>query len=368
VSESGPVGVGLIGAGNISDAYLSNLIKFPDVRVLFVADLDLEKAASQAKKYQILKHGSVADLLADPEIELVINLTVPAAHVKIGLQAIAAGKHIWAEKPFAIDRTGGDQLSTAASSANLKLSVAPDTFLGAGLQTAFRAIKTGEIGKPLSALALFQVEGPESWHPNPEFFYQHGGGPLLDMGPYYLTALAKIFGTAVKVTATSAKSRSERDFGAGPNRGGKFAVTIPTQFSALIEYAGGGSALIILSFDSTINRAGFLEVTGETGVAVLPDPNNFNGETVIHKTDGVKITLPAIGLTYGRGTGALDLAQSIRLNRNEQVPGELAFHVFDLMLSIQESAKNGQSVYLKSTFNTPAELPIEWDPVVKTLF
>ena len=367
MSKTGPVVVGLIGAGNISDAYLSNLVKFPDVEVRFIADLDLSRAAEKASTYDIAKSGSGSDLLADDEIELVINLTIPAAHVEVGVQALVAGKHVWSEKPYAIDRIGAEKLQATAEANNRKISVAPDTFLGAGIQTGLQTIRSGAIGKPISALALFQVDGPESWHPSAEFYYAKGGGPLLDMGPYYLTALVQIFGSAKKVTATASKSHESRTYGAGPNKGSKFPVEVNTQISALIEFESGASAIMILSFDSNLNRGGILEITGSEGVAILPDPNNFDGDTSLHLAGGEIKVIPAAGLTHGRGTGILDLAQSIRLNRKEQVPGSLAFHALDIMLSIEESAAASESVAIKSSFVAPDVLPINWDPRVKTL-
>ena len=367
MNKSGPVGVGIIGAGNISDTYLENLTSFPDVNVLFVADLDLARAKEQASKYGVPGSGKVEELLANGEIEIVVNLTIPATHVEIGLKAIESGKHVWCEKPYAIDRKSGEQLNNAAKEAGLKISVAPDTFLGAGIQTALRAIADGLIGKPVSALALFQVEGPESWHPNPAFYFQPGGGPLLDMGPYYLTAIVQIFGSAKKVTATATMSKEERIFGAGPNKGDKFPVNVATQISSLIEFENGGSAVVIFSFDSTINRAGFLEITGTEGVAVLPDPNNFDGPTTLHLGSGQTKLLQAEGARYGRGVGALDLAQSIRTGRTEQAPGQLAFHVLDIMLSIIQSAQLGQTQWINSEFKPTTKLPIDWDPTIRTL-
>lgn len=367
MSKQGPVVIGLIGAGNISDAYLSNLAKFPDVEVRFIADLDLSRAAEKAAKFGIPESGSVSELLADEEIEIVVNLTIPAAHVDVGLKALAAGKHVWSEKPYAIDRISADKLLAAAKVYNRKVSVAPDTFLGAGIQTGLRTIRSGAIGKPISALALFQVDGPESWHPSAEFYYAKGGGPLLDMGPYYLTALVQIFGSAKKVTATASKSQESRIYGAGPKKGSRFPVEVNTQISALIEFENGASAVVILSFDSNLNRAGILEITGSEGVAILPDPNNFDGDTTLHLAGGEIKVIPCTGLTYGRGTGILDLAQSIRLNRKEQVPGSLGFHILDIMLSIEESAAASESVAIKSSFVAPDVMPIDWNPTVKTL-
>ncbi|HWO63713.1 MAG TPA: Gfo/Idh/MocA family oxidoreductase, partial [Umezawaea sp.] len=200
---SAPVGVGVIGAGVISDAYLKNLTSFPDVRVLAVADLDVARAAERAELHGVPRSGGVAAVLGDPDVEIVVNLTIPAAHVEVGLAVLDAGKHVWTEKPLALDRESARKLLDRAQEKGLRVASAPDTVLGAGLQTARRAVDAGRIGEPRTALAIFQTPGPESWHPAPEFLFQAGGGPLLDMGPYYLTTLVQLFGAIRRVTATA---------------------------------------------------------------------------------------------------------------------------------------------------------------------
>ncbi|CAM3418073.1 Gfo/Idh/MocA family protein [Kibdelosporangium persicum] len=361
------IGVGIIGAGVISDTYLTNLTSFPDVKVLHVADIDTARAQAQAGKHGVPKAGNVADLLADPDVDLVVNLTIPAAHAEVGLAALDAGKHVWTEKPLALDRQTGRKLLDRAQEKGLRVACAPDTVLGAGLQTARRAIDEGRIGKPMTALALFQVSGPESWHPAPEFFFQAGGGPLLDMGPYYLTSLVSLLGPISKVTGTGGQARATRVIGSGPRAGTEFAVTVPTTVSALVEFAGGGSAQIVLSFDSALHRAGFLELTGTGGAAVLPDPNYFDGPTQLYlpgKDEPEELV--AQGHAASRGTGALELARAIKAGVPERASGELAYHVLDVMLSIEESIEAGRSVEVRSTTDVPPALPADWDPYEKT--
>ena len=220
------MGVGVIGAGVISDKYLSSLTSFPDLRVLAVADLDTGRAAAQAAKYGVPGAGAVAELLADPAIELVVNLTVPTAHVDVGLAALESGKHVWAEKPLAMDRQTGRKLLDRARELGLRVASAPDTVLGAGLQTARRAIDGGAIGASMSALALLQTPGPEDWHPSPEFLFQPGAGPLLDMGPYYLTELIQLFGPIHRVTGVGGRARDRRVIGSGPKAGAEFQVDV----------------------------------------------------------------------------------------------------------------------------------------------
>lgn len=363
---AGPVGVGLVGAGVISDEYLRNLTAFPDLRVLRIADLDLTRAAAQAKKYEVPRSGTVAELLADPEVELVVNLTIPAAHVDVGLAALAAGKHVWAEKPLALDRESGRKLLDSAAEQGLRVASAPDTVLGAGLQTARRAIEDGRIGEPRTALAMLQSPGPESWHPAPEFLFQTGGGPLLDMGPYYLTALVQLLGPIRRVTGAGGRARDTRVIGSGPRAGTEFAVTVPTTVTALVDFERGGSAQLVLSFDSALRRM-LLELTGTSGAAVLPDPNTFDGSTLLHAIGAEDVTeLPARGHKASRGTGALELARAIRAGVPERASGELAYHVLDAMLSIDESITAGEAVMVESTVTVPPPLPAAWDPYAAT--
>ena len=342
--KTGPVGVGVIGAGVISDQYLENLTRFPDLKVLFIADLDEPRAAAQAAKWGVEGSGSVDDLLAHDDVEIVVNLTIPKAHVEVALRAVEAGKHVWGEKPYALDRESGAQLIKAAKDRGVRVAVAPDTFLGSGIQTGLRVVKRGDIGTPLTGLTLFQVAGPESWHPSPEFLFAIGGGPMFDVGPYYLTTLVQVFGPVAKVTATASKARETRVIGSGPKAGTEFPVEVPTHVSALIQFESGASAQSIFSFDSKLPRAGFVEIAGSEGTAVFPDPNNFEGETVVYTGADEPTVVPSEGSTFTRGTGVAELAQAIREGRRERVPGELAFHVLDIMVSLAESAETGESV------------------------
>ncbi|MBF4585629.1 MULTISPECIES: Gfo/Idh/MocA family oxidoreductase [unclassified Curtobacterium] len=367
-TRTGRVGVGVIGAGVISDQYLSNLTVFPDVEVRFIADIDLPRAAAQAEKWGVAGSGTVEELLADDDIEIVVNLTIPAAHVEVALQVLAAGKHVWGEKPYALDRESATELRDAARAAGKTVSVAPDTFLGAGLQTALRTIRDGRIGKPLNGLTLFQSPGPESWHPSPEFLFAYGAGPLFDIGPYYITTLVQTFGPVKKVTATASKSRATRTIGSGPKAGTEFPVDVPTNHSALIEFEDGGSAQSVFSFESDRGRTGVVEIAGETGTVVFPDPNNFDGDTELYALGAEEPeTIPAVGSTYSRGTGVVDLARSLRAGDENRVPGALAFHVLDVMVSIAEAAERGEAVLVESTVSPSQTLPEGWDPAEQTL-
>ncbi|MGJ4846202.1 MULTISPECIES: Gfo/Idh/MocA family protein [unclassified Leifsonia] len=363
--SAGKVGVGVIGAGVISTEYLTNLTSFPDLDVRFVADIDEARAKAQAEKFGIAGSGSVADLLADDDIEIVVNLTLPKVHVEVALQILDAGKHVWSEKPFALDRVSGTALLAAAHEKGLRVATAPDTFLGAGIQSARRLVENGTIGAPLTALTLMQSPGPESWHPNPDFLFQEGAGPLFDIGPYYLTALVQLFGPVARVSAVASKAKESRVIGSGPRAGEEFAVTVPTHVSALYEFESGQTAQSIFSFDSKLGRTQF-EVAGVEGTLVVPDPNTFQGDLIVHGADGIE-TLPATGSTSSRGTGVVELARAIRAGVPERASGEQAYHVLDVMVSTIEAGLAGAPVDVQSTVQVAPALPEDWDPRAATL-
>ena len=367
--KSGPVGIGFIGAGNISDQYLTNLVNFPDVKVLFIADLDLDRARSQADKYGVDLSGSVEELLAHPEVEIVVNLTIPAAHAEVDLKCIAAGKHVWSEKPYATTREDAAKVAKAANDAGVLVCVAPDTIMGGGIQTGLRAIKDGKIGKPLSAITMFQVGGPEAWHPGPEFLFAKGGGPLLDMGPYYISTLVSVFGPVARVTALGSKAKKTRVIASGPKAGTEFPVEVPTHVGALIEFESGASAQCIFSFESPLFRMGFVEINGTEGTISLPDPNMFDGDSELHLgMEPEQISrIGLTGPTHGRGTGVTEMAQAIREGRKVRIPGEIALHVLDVLLSIQDAIETRNWVDVKSTLDLIEPLPADWDPINATI-
>lgn len=367
-ARTGPVGIGIIGAGVISKQYLDNLTSFPDIRVAAIGDLFEDAAAARAAEYGVPVHGGVDAVLGNPDVEIVINLTIPAAHVEVATQALNAGKHVWIEKPFSLDRESGLGLLKAADAAGLRLGCAPDTFLGAGLQTARRMIERGDIGVPLTALTLMQSPGPESWHPNPAFLFQDGAGPLFDIGPYYLTTLVQTFGSIRRVAAFGSKSRETRVIGSGPKAGEEFAVTVPTHVSSILEFDGGESAQSIFSFDSPLKRAGFVEITGSEATIAFPDPNNFDGDVRLCARGAEDwTTVPSTGSTASRGAGVLEMARAIRAGRPHRAQGELAFHVLDTMASIAESIDTKAFVDVESSTAPVPALPEEWDPTEATL-
>lgn len=375
---SAPVGVGIIGAGVISDTYLANLTSFPDVTVLIVGDLVAERARAQAEQYGVPAWGAADDVLAHPDVQVVVNLTIPAVHVEVSAAAIAAGKHVWTEKPLGLDRESTAHLLRDAEAAGLRIGSAPDTLLGPGFQSAKRAILEGAIGEPLFAQAAFQTQGPDLWHPGPQFLFARGAGPLLDMGPYYVSALVSLFGPVDRVAAIGSRPRAQRRIHTGPAAGERFDVEVDTTMQLVLSFESGQQAQALFSFDSALERAGVLEVHGTRGSLFLPDPNHFEGEISRVEPLGVllddmrpeqeRIAVVQEGVVVGRGLGLLDMVRAIAEDRPHVATGELGYHVLDVLLSAEESAAGAGFVAVESTLATPMPVvPRDMDPFARTL-
>ncbi|MEU7581071.1 Gfo/Idh/MocA family oxidoreductase [Streptomyces sp. NPDC041068] len=366
-SGSGPVGVAVVGAGVISAEYLRTLSGFPDIRVVAVADLDVTRAAAVARTHGIPVSGDPAVVLALPEVELVVNLTVPAAHAQVATAALRAGKHVYGEKPIALAPAEAEKLLAEASERGLLVGNAPDTFLGAGLQSALRAVAAGHIGAPVAATTVTQGLGPEAWHPDPAFFYQPGAGPLFDLGPYYLTSLVALFGGVSQVAATAARARVERTVGSGPKAGQTFPVDVPTHVTALVEFASGVRADSTFSFDSALPRIRF-EITGTEGTLAVPDPNTFAGPLKLLPSGASEWReLPVRGRTDGRGLGVVDMARALRCGGAHRASGALALHVLQAMTAVAHSSERSEFVPLTTQIVPPRPLPEGWDPKEATL-
>ncbi|MGO1225655.1 MAG: Gfo/Idh/MocA family protein [Brachybacterium sp.] len=365
---TGPVGVGLIGAGTISTQYLEHLTSFPDVIVHIIGDLIPEAAAQRAKEFSIPASGTTQDVLSHPEVEIVINLTIPTAHAEVSQAIVAAGKHVWTEKPITTVPADAKALLEAAEQAGVRVGGAPDTVLGAGIQTGLRTLRDGSIGTPASALTLFQSPGPESWHPNPAFLFQEGAGPLYDIAPYYATTLVLALGPVTSVSAVGSKAREQRTIGSGPKAGEVFDVTVPTQVAALLSFASGQNATVLLSFDSPHSRTGFVEVYGTEATLAFPDPNVFDGDSALTQYRGEAPTpIPATGATTGRGLGVLEMARAIRAGVPHRAQGEIAAHVLDIMVGIETAIAEGSIVEISSTFAEVEPMPADFDPFAATL-
>ncbi|MEH6994523.1 Gfo/Idh/MocA family oxidoreductase [Neobacillus drentensis] len=354
--------VGIIGTGNISGIYLESPKTMPVLDIVACADLDVDRAKAQAEKYGVPKGYSVEDLLADPEIELVINLTIPGAHFEVCKKVLEAGKHVYVEKPLSIDLKDGEELIKLAKEKGLRIGGAPDTFLGGGHQTCRKLIDDGWIGEPIAATAFMLGGGPEDWHPNPDFFYQKGGGPMFDMGPYYLTAFVNLIGPVKRVTGSARVTFPERTILSEPKYKEKIQVEIPTHIAGVLDFENGAIATLVTSFDI---KAGSdlpnIEIYGTEGTMKVHDPNYFGGEISVRRHGASEWT--EIPLSHGfsensRGIGAADMAFAILNNRNHRASGELALHVLEIMHAIHEASEKGEHVYLKNRCARPEPFPI----------
>ena len=353
-----PVKVGLIGCGNISEIYLKNDARFDPFQIVAVSDLMQERAQQRADAFG-LTAMTVEDLLASPDIEVVLNLTVPMAHATVDEQAMVAGKSVYSEKPLAVDLADGQKLVELATAQGVRLGCAPDTFLGAGLQTCRRAIDDGLIGEPVAATAFFQSHGPEKWHPNPEFFYLHGGGPMLDMAPYYLTALISLLGPVRRVTGSARASFTERVLGSPGREGERIPVETPTHFASVLDFAAGPIATLVTSFDVWASEVPRIEVYGSEGTLSVPDPNTFGGPVRLRRAgeeawEELPITLP--WETNSRGLGLADLCAGLRSGTPPRASGDLALHVLEIMHAVTAASETGAHVTIQTSPPRPALL------------
>ncbi len=355
-----PVKVGIIGCGKISDTYLKTSKIFPNIEIVACADIAPEVANKKAEDYGI-EALSVDDLLKESAIEIVLNLTIPKAHAEVNLQALHAGKHVHCEKPFALSRKEGMPVITLAQEKGLMVGCAPDTFLGGGHQTCRKMIDDGCIGKAVSGTAFMLSHGPEHWHPNVGFYYEKGGGPLFDMGPYYITALVNLLGPVNRVCSFSGKAFEERIATSKELMGKVIPVETPTHVAGTLEFSSGALVTIIMSFDIWYHSTPPIEIHGEKRSLKVPDPNGFKGPVFINKEGGRE--WETVPLSHGyidpmRVIGVADMAKAIRGNRKNRCSGELAYHVLDVMESLLESAEKGKFIELESTTERPDPLPL----------
>jgi predicted dehydrogenase len=358
--EIKPVAVGVIGCGNISGAYMRMLKTLPVVQVAACADLRPEAAQALAEAYGVPRVLTVAELLAAPDIEIVLNLTTPQGHGEVALAALAAGKSVYNEKPLALTRAEGQQMLALAAKKGLRIGGAPDTFLGGGLQTCRELIDAGAIGTPVAATAFMMSRGHEHWHPNPSFYYQQGGGPMFDMGPYYLTALVSLLGPVQRVTGATRITRTERTITSQPRYGEVMHVEVPTHVTGLLDFAAGPIGTIITTFDVQASVLPWLEIYGTTGTLAAPDPNTFGGPVRLRLTGESEWTEIPVTRPYtenSRGLGLADMAEGIRTGRAHRANGDLAYHVLDIMHAIHDASTAGQHVRLESTCVRPNAMP-----------
>lgn len=353
-----PVKIGIVGSGNISGIYLENAKKFPITEIKACADTIPDRAKVQAEKYGT-NAFTVEEILQDHEIEIILNLTPPGSHASIAFAALDAGKSVYNEKPLSIFRKDAEKMLRIAGEKKLKIGCAPDTFMGAGLQTCRDMVDMGMIGKPIAATAFMLGRGPEGWHPDPEFFYKVGGGPMFDMGPYYLTALIHLMGAVKRVTGSAQISFPERIIGSEAKRGEKIVVETPTHLVGVLDFAQGAVGTIITSFDVWAHSLPRIEIYGTEGSLRVPDPNTFGGKVELWKPE--KREWEEVPYTHGyaenyRGLGLADMATSIRTGRSHRANGNLAYHVLDIMHSIIDGSQSGKHIMLDSMVDRPASM------------
>jgi predicted dehydrogenase len=347
--------VGIIGCGNISDIYLEKIKLFHVLEIKSCSDLDMDRARIKANKFDI-QACTVDEILSDKEIGIIVNLTPPSAHADIALKSVEAGKSIYNEKPITIDLEEARKILDLAEKAKLRVGCAPDTFLGAGLQTCRQVIDSGMIGKPVAATAFMLGRGPEGWHPDPEFFYKKGGGPMFDMGPYYLTALVNLMGPVRRVTGITQVSFPERIIGSEGKRGQKIVVETPTHLAGLLEFVEGGIGTLITSFDVWTHSLPRIEIYGSEGTLRVPDPNTFGGKVEIWRPGTNK--WEEVNLSHGysentRGLGVADLAYGLISGRPHRANGQLGYHVLEIMHSVIKASSSDRHIHLTSKVERP---------------
>lgn len=357
--------IGVVGCGNISGIYLKNCLAYENLNVVACADADLARAEARGREYGVAVR-SVEAVLADPEIQLILNLTPPLAHAEISLAALNAGKHVYTEKPLATTRADGLKILETAQARGLRVGGAPDTFLGGGLQTCRQLIDAGAIGEPVAAVAFMLGHGPEGWHPNPDFFYQPGAGPMFDMGPYYLTTLIHLLGPIERVTGSARISFPERLITSQPFHGTMIKVNTPTHVAGVLDFASGPVATLIMSFDVWAANVPRIEIYGSKGSLSVPDPNTFGGPVRWRTSDSKE--WEEAPLTHGftensRGLGVADMAAAIQQDRPQRASGALAYHVLDVMQSVEDASRAGQHLTPTSHCPRPAPLPVGFSSI-----
>jgi predicted dehydrogenase len=355
-----PTRVGIVGCGNIGPVYLRMLSAFDFIEVTACADLLPERAAAMAAGSNVAVLP-VDDLLAAPDIDVVANLTPPLVHAELSLAALSSGKHVYSEKPLGVTLAQADRIMDEARARNRAIGCAPDTFLGGGHQTVRRLIDEGAIGAPVAATALMMLPGHEHWHPDPAFFYKPGAGPMLDVGPYYVTNLVSLLGPVCRASGMARRTRATRPVLSAPRHGEIIDVEVPTHIAGTLEFACGAIVSIVTSFDVVRHRHNQMELYGLDGTIVTPDPNRFGGTAqLFRRGDADWHEMPC---THGyidgnlRGIGLADMVKGLREGRPWRCGAALARHVLEVMLAVQHAAADGGTIEISSRCERPAPLP-----------
>ena len=353
-----PLRIGIVGCGNISGIYFRNLGTYEETQIVAVADLDLDRAKSVAEKNLVPLALTPDALINHPDVDLVLNLTIPNAHATIAQQAVEAGKHVYNEKPLAILREDAQRFLATAEANHVRVGCAPDTFLGSGIQTCRKLIDDGAIGEIVGGSAFMLCRGHESWHPSPEFYYEAGGGPMLDMGPYYVTALVNLLGPIHRVSGSTRITFPTRTITSQPKAGKVIEVETPTHLAGVMDFANGAVVQIATSFDVYGSTEPTIAIYGSEGTLLCPDPNGFAGEVKLKKPGG---NFEVVPLAFGqddnaRGIGVRDIALAISENRPHRASGALAYHVLDVMKAFQDSSESNQHIAIHSGVERPAPI------------
>jgi predicted dehydrogenase len=357
------VKIGIVGCGNISGKYLASGQFFHLLETAACADIDLARAKARAEEFGVPVACTVEELLADPDIRIVVNLTTPQAHAEVSLAAIAAGKHVFAEKPLAVTREEGRSILDAACQRGVMVGAAPGTFLGGGLQTCRKMVDDGAIGRPVACSAFMMSHGHESWHPDPAYYYKAGAGPMFDMGPYYLTALTTLMGPVSRIAGSAGIQIPERTITSKPKYGEKIVVETPDHVTGTLEFASGAIGTIITTFATWMSQLPRIEIYGTEATLSVPDPNSMGGPVRICPAGKREWT--DVPLTHGHtdgktmwGIGVADMAYALLSGRPHRATGEQAYHVLDLMQGFLDVAQEGKRYCVPSTFQRPAPLPV----------
>ena len=366
--------IGLIGCGHIAETYFRAEKYFNNIKIIKCADIN-EKASKRCALNYGIKSTTVNELLKDKQIEIILNLTIPKAHYQISKKALINGKHVYSEKPLAINLNDGKKLLKISKKKKLYLGNAPDTFLGGGIQKSKELVEKNIIGNVKLGNAVFAFPGIQSYHPNPEpWFTKKEGGPVIDMGPYYITTLVNLLGPAKKVTGTIIQGQKYRTIGIGPKKGKKFKVECPTTYLSTITFKNNSVIRLTLSFDVIAHQRNHIELYGEKGSMIVPDPNMFGGSVLTCNKLGdnwkefktTKMPLGRINIRTQssranetptnanyRGVGLSEMAYAIENKRKHLCNGEISLHVLDIITSIMKAARSGKTQHIKTFCTKP---------------
>ena len=354
--------VGIIGCGNISTAYLQLASMFKGYDIVAVADINMDNARARAAEFDV-RAQTVDDLLAAADVDLVINLTIPAAHVEVSRAILKAGKHVYSEKPFVLSLAEAQELGDIAKAEGVRIGSAPDTFMGGSHQLARKLIDAGAIGKVTSGAAVVMSSGMEDWHPNPDFFFQKGGGPILDLGPYYICNLVQLLGPVQKVTSFTGMASDTRTIQNGPRNGETVPVETPTTIHSVLSFESGAIITLLASWDVWASNHPIMELYGSEGTMDVPDPNFFGGILTVTKRSGDPVekswdhpfSVPNFEENQAnyRGAGLADMALAIAEGRPHRCNDEFATHVVEVMTAILEAGETGAVMTMTTTCSKP---------------